>query len=180
MDGKAASPQAEAPLFQALVKPHRSLSDKGMVVVICCMLIASSMVTGMAAFLGAWPVVGFNGADILLAILLIRLNIRAGRTREYIRLQQEALEIFRLDVRGRRERIALQPYWLRVVLEERPGTVPKLLLAGGDARTEIARPLGEAEKRALAVSLEGALVRWRHPEFDNPQLRALPGPDPDT
>jgi hypothetical protein len=36
---------------------------------------------------------------------------------------------------------------------------------------EIARALGEAEKRDLAACLTRALHRTRNPVFDNPQLR---------
>jgi uncharacterized membrane protein len=74
-------------------------------------------------------------------------------------------------VQGRRERYSLQPYWLNVVLEERAGTVPKLLLSARGAQYEVARALGEAQKRDLAAALNRALHRWRNPRFDNPQLR---------
>lgn len=171
MDGKAASPGVETPLFEAMVKPHRSLSGKGVVVVICCMLLGSLTVTSLMALLGAWPVVGFNGADIALAIFLIWLNMRAARAVEIISLRPDRLEVSRTDFRGRREQVALKPYWLNVVLEERRGTVPRLLLAGSGEQMEIGRQLGEMQKRDLAAALDRALRRWRNPRFDNPQLR---------
>jgi hypothetical protein len=36
---------------------------------------------------------------------------------------------------------------------------------------EVGASLGEHEKRDLAEALRDALDRWRHPRFDNPQLR---------
>ncbi len=36
---------------------------------------------------------------------------------------------------------------------------------------EVGRSLGETEKRDLAAALQEALYRWRHPRFDNAQLR---------
>ncbi len=176
MDAEAASPYpnldlADKPLFQAMVKPHRSLSRKGLVIVICFMLLGSLTVTSLMVMLGAWPVIGFNGADIALALFLLWLNIRAARAVEVISLRKNTLEITRTDLRGRQEQISLAPYWLNIVLQERQGTVPKLLLASRGANTEIARQLGEAEKRDLAAALTRALNRWRNPRFDNPQLR---------
>jgi uncharacterized membrane protein len=181
MDAEAASPHAELdrpeipatepPLFQALVKPHRSLSRKGLTIVICCMLLGSLAVTSLMVLLGAWPVIGFNGADLTLAFFLIWLNIRAARAVEIISLRATSLEITRTDVRGRQENLSFAPYWLSIILQERHGTVPKLLLTSRGTRTEIARQLGETEKRDLAAALTRALNHWRNPRFDNPQLR---------
>jgi uncharacterized membrane protein len=173
MDANLASlpdPESAAPVFQATVRPHRSLTRKGVFIVIGCMLTASLTVTSMMALLGAWPVVGFNGADIALAIFLFWLNIRAARAVEVISLSASTLSICRTDIHGRQETLSLAPYWLNIVLEERTGTVPKLLLASHGAQTEIARQLGDAEKRDLAASLIRALNKWRNPRFNNPQL----------
>jgi len=176
MDAKTATPNprdsgAETPFFQAIVRPHRSLSRKGVVIVICCMLLGSLTITSVMVSLSAWPVIGFNGADIALAIFLIWLNMRSARAVEIISLHNDSLEISRTDFRGRQEHVSLAPYWLNIVLQERNGTVPKLLLERGGASTEIARQLGEAQKRDLAAALTRALHRWRNPHFDNPQLR---------
>jgi uncharacterized membrane protein len=176
MDASAASfePEApifEAPIFEATVRPHRSLSRKGVLIAVGCMLLGSLIVTSMMALLGAWPVVGFNGADIALAIFLMWLNVRAARAREVIILSAQSLRITRTSIHGRHDSFSLAPYWLNVVLEERAGTVPKLILAARGSHTEIAHQLGEAEKRDLAAALTRALHKWRNPTFENPQLR---------
>jgi uncharacterized membrane protein len=169
MDVPAAS--ADRPMFEAELKPHRSLSRRGLGFAIGGMCLGSLTVTSLMALLGAWPVIGFNGAELLLALVLIWLNVRAARARETIRLSAAELCVLRRDASGRQTRIALSPDWLNVVLEERAGTVPKLLLTARGVSCEVARQLGEAEKRDLAAALARALQRWRHPRFDNPQLR---------
>ena len=168
MDTPAA--RAPEPLFQALLRPHRSLSPRALKRVVGVILAGSLVVTGTMALLGAWPVIGFNGAEIALAVFLIRLNTRAARATEMISLNADGLEICRTDPRGRQERLVLPAYWLRIVLEERRGTVPRLLLQSQGRHVEIASQLGASEKRALAAALEAALHRWRSPRFDNPQL----------
>jgi uncharacterized membrane protein len=171
MDANAASPPPiDTPIFLATVRPHRSLSRKGVRIVIGCMLLGSLTITSLMALLGAWPVIGFNGADIALAIFLLWLNIRAARAVEIISLDTIALNISRTDIHGRRTNCALAPYWLNIVLQERSGTVPKLILASRGTHTEIGRQLGDAEKRDLAATLARALDKWRNPRFDNPQL----------
>lgn len=171
MDAITASTGTEKLIFEAVVAPHRSLSRRGMFIVIGAMLAGSLAVTSMMYLLGAWPVIGFNGADAALAVFLLWLNMRAARARETITLSETELVVTSMDVHGRRARYSLQPYWLNVVLEERDGTVPKLLLTARGARYEVARALGEAPKRDLAAALTRALHRWRNPRFDNPQLR---------
>jgi uncharacterized membrane protein len=171
MDFRVATGEPGKLFFEAEIKPHRSLSARGVMVLIGAMCAGSMAVTSLMFLLGAWPVIGFNGADLLVAILLLRLNVRAARAVEFLRLSEAGLEISRMDVQGRAQKFVLEPYWLNVVLEERAGTVPKLLFAGRGVRCEVARALGEDQKRDLAAALTRALQRWRNPKFDNPQLR---------
>ncbi len=159
-------------LFEATVRPHRSLSRRGVLIVIGLMMMGSLVVTSLMVWLGAWPVIGFNGADIALAAFLLWLNMRAARAAETITLSDAALAVTRRDMAGRRVSFTLPVAWLNVALRENPGTVPKLLLtARGTAGAEIARQLGETEKRDLAAALARALYRLRNPSFDNSQLR---------
>jgi uncharacterized membrane protein len=158
-------------LFEAVVTPHRSLSRRGLFTLIGCMAAGSLTVTSLMFLLGAWPVIGFNGADITLAVFLLWLNVRAARAREFVVLTETALKITRTDIHGKKSSVSIQPYWLNVTLEERTGTVPKLLLTTRGHRYEIARQLGETPKRDLAAALTRALHTWRNPVFDNPQLR---------
>jgi len=169
METVSASP--DPLMFEAVVRPHRSLSRRALIWVVLGMLAGSLSVTSLMFLLGAWPVIGFNGAEITLAVLMLWLNMRAARAREVITLTESRLAVTRTDIRGRSEGFAMQSYWLNVELRERPGTVPKLLLSARGVSHEVARQLGEAQKRDLAEALARALARGRNPSFDNPQLR---------
>jgi uncharacterized membrane protein len=159
------------PLFQAILRPHRSLSRRGVWIVIGLMLAGSAWVSSLMFLLGAFPVVGFNVAEMGLAIYLFRLNIRAARATEVIMLTEDALTVCQTDMKGRRREFSFQPYFLKLSLEERPGSVPVLALTARNTRQIIGAALGDAEKRDLAAALAAALRRWRSPVFDNPQLR---------
>src|SRR3546814_15230151 len=50
--------------------------------------------------MGAWPVTGFCGLEILLLYIAFRLNYRSGRAYETVRLTQTDLEIRRFGPRG--------------------------------------------------------------------------------
>jgi uncharacterized membrane protein len=158
------------PIFEAVIVPHRSLSRRGLLILLGAIALACAVNAAVFVHIGAWPVGGFTGVELLLAGVLLRLNATSARASEMLLLTGEALRIVRTDPRGRREELSLPPDWLTVTLEERPGRVPGLWLGTRGQRREVAKSLGETEKRDLARALEEALYRWRNPRFDNPQL----------
>jgi uncharacterized membrane protein len=157
-------------LFEAVIVPHRSLSPRGMRRLLAALVACVTAGSSVFWWLGAWPVMGFGGLELGLAAWLLRRNARDVRQSEIVLLTAQSLRIIRTDRHQGRTESSLQPAWLQVVLVERPGRVPGLFLASHGVSEEIARQLGEAEKRDLAGALRGALHRWRNPVFDNPQL----------
>lgn len=166
--------QASGVVFEAVIVPHRSLSRRGMAVLISALCGLSAAITTAFWWFGAWPVAGFSGPEMLLALFLLRRNARGRRASELLLLDEAGLRIIRTDMRGHRSERTLPAAWLNVVLEEAPARVPRLLLATRGVREEVGRALGEEEKRDLAGALRAALHRWRNPVFDNPQLRQTP------
>lgn len=166
----APAPSTDPVLFEAVVVPHRSLSLHGQRVLAGSLLGLSGVIGAGLWFLGAWPVLGFNGLEVGLAVWLLRRNANATAS-EVITLSEAGLRIARTDARGTRTEQSVPAGWLQVVLEERPGRTPLLVLAQHGVRTEVGAALGEHEKRDLAAALRAALHRWRTPIFDNPQLR---------
>ena len=160
-----------ATTFEAVIVPHRSLSPVGTRWLAGTVCVLSAAVSTWLWAVGAWPVIGFNGAEVALALLLLRFNNRARNTSEVLRLSGDCLLIVRTDTRGRRSELSLPPFWLRSFLQERPGRTPALWLAAGRRRYEVGTALNEDEKRDLAAALGTALHRLRNPVFDNPQLR---------
>lgn len=157
--------------FQATIVPHRSLSQAGLRVLLGA-VVAGCVISSVAfAAIGAWPVGVFAGAELLLAAWLFRLHMRGARASELLLLTGGGLRVVRTTPAGRVARRDLPADWLRVRLEERPGRVPALILAGGGVEEEVGQALGETAKRELAAALAEALHRRRHPVFDNPQLR---------
>lgn len=157
-------------LFEALMVPHRSLSRRGLWLVLAAIGAVCAANLVVFSLLRAWPVCGFAGAELLLAAMLLRLNALGARASEMLLLTPQALRVIRTDRKGRRVERSLPPAWLNVEVQERPGRVPALWLGTRGAREEVGRFLGEAEKRDLARALTEALHRWRNPVFDNPQL----------
>jgi uncharacterized membrane protein len=167
MDG-----QGSPALFEAVIVPHRSLSRRGVAVLVVALSLLCFLIGLRCLLLGAWPVICFSAAEVGLAVSLIWLNVRRARAVELVVLSEDGVRIARTDMHGRRTEKTLSADWLNVVLEEEPGRVPALLLSARGRKEEIGTVLGEPEKRDLAAALSAALYRMRHPRFDNPQLSA--------
>ena len=151
--------------FDAVLHPHRSLPPHGFVLLML-LLGAVSFVAGVSfVLIGAWPVFGYFGLDVLLIYLAFRASYRSARMHECVRLTEDTLTVERVSPRGERRRWTFQPSWLRVVLEEREET-NRLVLASHGRELVLGGFLAPQERRGLATALKDALVRWR--EHINP------------
>ena len=162
---------AEAPVFEALIVPHRSLSRKGVVFVVAAMVVLSAVVALRFWLLGAWPVLAFSAVEIPVVALLLAINLRRGRASELIMLDAVALTVIRTDPAGRREAVSLPSSWLRVDLDG-AGSGSHVMLSSHGRRCEVGAFLHEPEKWSLFEALSEALHRLKNPRFDNPQLRS--------
>jgi uncharacterized membrane protein len=161
-----------APLLDVVVYPHRSLGPTGFLMLMA-VLSACSFTIGMVFYLsGAWPVIGFLGLDVLIVYVAFRLNYRAARAYETVRLTREALEVTRVDSSGRGRRITLQPYWLAVDMDDPPRRHSRLTLRTHGRRLEIGGFLTPDEKLDLARALRRALEEVRQPAAPK---SAIPG-----
>ena len=89
--------RAEPLLLDLVLRPHRSL-PKGGFRVLMAVLIAFGVAGGLVfLLLGAWPVLGFLGVDVVLVYLAFRVSYAAGRVYERIRLSPAALTVDRVD-----------------------------------------------------------------------------------
>lgn len=150
------------PVFEAELKPHRSLGPRGFALLIGAVALVN-FAAGLAFWLlGAWPVFFFCGVDVLLVWLAFRFSYAQGRAREYLRLDAEALTLQRVDQRGRMQELRLQPYWLRVDCPDDDDGARLRLWSHGHA-VAVGDFLTQPERRALAAALRDALWRWRQP-----------------
>jgi len=115
------------------------------------------LVGGIAAWFasrGAWLVLPFAGAELLVVGAGLYLSCRASRRAEVIRVTPETLLVQRGRGRPEQEH-AFQRAWARVVLVRDPaGWYPSRLLVRSHGRSlEIGAWLAEEEKLELAAEL---------------------------
>ena len=166
-----ATDASQQALFEAVITPHASLGRRGWRWLLIGLLAAVGLTSLRFWLAGAWPVAVFAVLEVGFFLFMFWLHRRAMRQAELVQLTPSTLSVVRIDPSGLRTERRWQPAWLSVILQERSGRVPALLLSSRGRREEIARMLGEPEKRDLAAALDDALYRLRNPRFDNPQLR---------
>lgn len=158
----------QAVYFDAVLHPHRSLSARGFLILMG-LLSAVSFVAGMVFMaMGAWPVFGFFGLDVLLIYAAFRWNYRDARTWEAIRLSDTALEVARVGVDGRRQEWRFHPYWVRLELSD--ADQQRLYITSHGQGVHVGDFLSPPERLDLAAALKSALHRQR----ENPSTSAMP------
>jgi uncharacterized membrane protein len=164
-------PRAETPIFDAELTPHRSLSPRGFLLLMLG-IGAISFAAGLAFFLaGAWPVIGFLGADVLLIYLAFKANYRSGRMVERLHLTRDRLTVSRIWPSGREKSWEFQPTWLQVICDapkdtsrgpDSPADCPLILRSHGHSLS-VGNFLTRQERRELAEALRAALNRAAQP-----------------
>ena len=163
-----AVPRSSKPIFSIALRPPRSLSRRGARNVVFLLAGATTTIGLIFWSVGAWPVIGFLGVDVIFLALAFHFSFRAAREEERIELHPGNLRVTRIPVRGRRQQYDFQPYWLRVVLERGEDAQCSLFLQTHGKSLEIAGFLGPDEKANLASRLEDVLRKNRCYPAQNP------------
>src|SRR4030088_3539563 len=163
-------PEREPPeLFSALLTPHRSLNRTGFLVVMG-FLSAVSFAAGLAFLLmGAWPVFGFFGLDVLAIYWAFRINFRRSKASEEILVTPFELRVRRISHRGHVVEWVLNPLWVQLDRKTHAEFgIEKLYLVSRGRRVSIANFLGADEKASFAKALTDALQAAKRGPTYNP------------
>jgi uncharacterized membrane protein len=159
----------EPELFSALLTPHRSLNRTGFLVLMGFLSVIS-FAAGLAFLLmGAWPVFGFFGLDVLAIYWAFRVNFRRSTATEEISVTPSELRVRRVSHRGHVVEWVLNPLWVRLDQEiHAEFGIEKLYLVSKGRRVSIANYLGADEKASFAKALTAALQAARRGPSYNP------------
>jgi uncharacterized membrane protein len=152
----------EPTLFSAMLTPHRSLSAAGFLALMLG-IGTISFVSGLVFFIiGAWPVVGFLGLDVLLVYWAFRVSYRAAAAFEEVTVTPSELKVRKVSHRGEVREWMLNPVWVRVerTSDDEFG-VERLFLVSHGRRLAVAGFLGRREKASFATALSSALGEAR-------------------
>ena len=148
--------------FRLILRPNVSLSRDGFVILMVVFATICLVAGGFFLAIGAWPVFGFFGLDILLLYLAFRINYRRARRYEMLEMSGGRLVLSKVTATGRVRDWVFDPYWVRVRLEK-----SRAIRNSGDlfcrrtAKSCSGRVSCPAERGALAATLEHTLSRFR-------------------
>ena len=171
MDAQSRPDNTEPTLFSAIITPHRSLSATSFMVVMALVGVVS-FAGGLFFFiLGAWPVVGFLGLDVLLIYWAFQANYRSAAAFEQVTVTPSELRLRRVTHRGEVSEWTLNPVWTNLDREthEEFGLLHLFLVSQG-RKLSVAGFLSPPERESFADALSSALnaaKRGPNREFAN-------------
>lgn len=155
--------------MDAELRPNRSLSANGFKIVMLSMA-GMSFFTGLGFLsIGAWPVVGFFGLDVLLIYLAFKINFKSGeRERETIHVTAGEIAISRTCYRGQTGWWHVSPTFARVEVEQLNDYEATVRLTAGGTSVPLATCLSPPERLAFADALKAALENARNERYPTP------------
>jgi uncharacterized membrane protein len=167
--GNDFEPDTQPELFSALLTPHRSLNRTGFLVVMTFVTLVS-FAAGLAFLLmGAWPVVGVFGLDVIAIYWAFKVNFRRAKASEEIWVTPSELRVRRISHRGQVVEFVLNPLWVRLdQISHAEYGIEKLYLVSRGRYVSIGSFLGPEEKASFAKALTAALNAARRGPTYNP------------
>ena len=148
-------------LFTATLSPYRSLSRRGFNTLMAFFGVISFTAGMIFVNMGAWPVFGFFGLDVLLVYLAFRRNYMDARAIEQIDLSPAVLLVRKVSALGRETEYSFNPYWTRLIVDRRSHGIAGLSLVSSGRRLAIGTFLGPNERVPFANALQSALSAAR-------------------
>lgn len=149
------APALEGKLYMdAVLRPHRSLSLAAFKLMFIAVIAANVAVAVFFIVQGAFPVAGFLGLDVLAIWLAFRINYRAARRVECVRIARDKVHVASTDPDGSTLHWVLNPLWARV-LREGKGVV----IRAGARQIRLGAFLSPKECASFAEALDAALYR---------------------
>lgn len=153
----------EQAIFEAELRPHRSLGKTGFVLVLVTFAAGWLVVGGIALSRGAWPVFGYCGLDLVAIYVAFKLNYRAARAREEVRLSRVELQIRQFAPSGRMHgQHRFNPFWtrFRVARHEEIG-ITAMKVEGQGRSVQVGSFLNPDDRESFASAFSQALATAR-------------------
>ncbi len=149
----------DAPIFEALLTPYRSLGRTGFHILMAALIGCWLFVVFLFWSVGAWPIIGFFGLDVLAIYLAFRWNYRAARAREEIFLSRAALDIRKYAASGKMTAYHFNPFWTRFSIARKPDIgITGMRVESRDKSVAIGSFLNPDDRESFATAFSRALA----------------------
>lgn len=144
-------------LLDATLRPSPPMRPSALLIVLVMVALINA---GFALYFvarGAWPVMPFMGADVLLLAWAFRQSSLMARRFEQVTVTPAELRVAAHPVRGAPIETIFNPYWVRVDLPEPVEHGSNLLLRSHGRVMELGRFLAPSERASFGNALKAAL-----------------------
>lgn len=152
---------AETIYLDAMLTPNRSLSERGFAIGMAIVAVVFFLTGLMFWSMGAAPILGFFGLDMLAIWLAFRLSFRKQREQTHITVTARRIHMLHKDAKGRHKEAEVPTAFARVELDEPLTYASWLRIEHGRTAWVIGRFLTIEERKSFAVALRGALKAAR-------------------
>ncbi len=143
------------------ILPYRSLSKKSFrnLMIAVCFIFFSIGIFFWS--LGAWPVFGFLGLDVLLLYMAFKINYKSGDIFENLKLSNSKLVVTRSFPSGKSQTWNLEAYWTKVEILNTFSNDQKLVIKSKEKVVMLGSFLNFNDKKKLMKRINDALEKIR-------------------
>lgn len=149
----------KALFFDAVLRPHRSLSRAGFAVLMIAIVAASAAESAPFLAVGAWPVLAFVALNMAFVFTAFLVSYRNARAFETLQLGTKHLIVRKVDADGSSRAWRLEPHWLRIDMDDPATHESQLVLSCKGKRLIVGAFLTPGERLEVAEALGAAMAR---------------------
>jgi uncharacterized membrane protein len=144
-------------LLDSVLRPAPPLPPRALAIVLGAIATMNALFALYFVLHGAWPVMPFMGLDVVLLAWAFRAVGREAKREEHIVLTPSRLSIARCPPQGPADETILNPYWVRMQMDEPPEHGSQLTLRSHGKGIRIGTFLPPAERASFAQRLRTAM-----------------------
>jgi uncharacterized membrane protein len=156
----------DGPLYMdEVITPHRSLSERGFIILIAVMTAINCATAVVFVSLGAAPVPVFLGLDLVAVVIALAISNRRALRKERVQVSAAEVRVTLETPQGEQLLWASPTAFTRVNVVGESEDLPDLRLALSGREIPLARALGRAERLTLAAALRQAIASARRERY---------------
>ncbi|MES0869760.1 DUF2244 domain-containing protein [Pseudovibrio sp. SCP19] len=156
------------PFFQAVLTPHRSLSRRGVNIVLWCAGLIAAFYSIVLVLMGLWPAPILLSLPILFLWLAFRHNFATAETYEEISVSPLEVRLKHVTYKGEVQEYVLNPFHMKLHIERDDDVgVTRILVRSDQLFLIVGSFLNPDDRTSFAAAFSQALHSARHRGFDN-------------
>lgn len=145
------------PALEIVLYPNPPLGPRGFVVLMLALVLLTTALGAGFWLVGAWPVTGLLGLDLVLLWGAFQIARRRARRHETVRLDPSGLEVARVGADGRIASWRFEPSWVRVEIDRPPRRDSLITVSSHGRSLRFGALITPEERVEVADALRGAL-----------------------